>query len=112
VGRVLDAFVGGSVESKPRTVIRVELADSLAKAFEVRRFQADEFLETMLEEIGESLANGRNVKLPGFGTFRLLTKESRVGRNPKTLKETEIKARNIVSFHCSLKLKERLNEKR
>jgi integration host factor subunit alpha len=92
-----------------KTIIRAELATSLGSTFKLHRFQAEEFLEAMLEEIGAALARGENVKLTNFGTLKLLAKRSRVGRNPKTLQAAEIKARRAISFRPSLKLKARLN---
>ncbi|MDR0407253.1 MAG: HU family DNA-binding protein [Holosporales bacterium] len=94
---------------KTSTVIRAELARALAEAFKIHRLQSEEFLETTLEEIGAALARGESVKLTNFGTFKLLSKKSRLGRNPRTLEPAKIKARRVISFHSSLELKTRLN---
>ena len=58
-----------------------------------------------------ALEEGENVKLSGFGNFELRTKSERPGRNPKTGEEIPIKARRVVTFHSSQKLKNSVEEK-
>jgi integration host factor subunit alpha len=49
--------------------------------------------------------NGDDVKLSGFGNFNIRRKAPRPGRNPRTGESIPIKARNVVTFHASHKLK-------
>ena len=49
--------------------------------------------------------NGDDVKLSGFGNFNIRRKAPRPGRNPRTGEAIPIKARNVVTFHASHKLK-------
>jgi integration host factor subunit alpha len=51
------------------------------------------------------------VKISGFGNFELRTKSERPGRNPKTGEEIPIKARRVVTFHSSQKLKTSIEDK-
>jgi len=48
---------------------------------------------------------GDDVKLSGFGNFHIRRKAPRPGRNPRTGEAIPIKARNVVTFHASHKLK-------
>ena len=70
-------------------------------------------IETILEDIFdvvlESLKDKRKVKISNFGTFILRHKKSRIGRNPKTKKETVISERNVILFRPSKFLKNRVN---
>ena len=68
-------------------------------------------VEAFFEEIRAALEAGENVKLSGFGNFELRTKSERPGRNPKTGEEIPIKARRVVTFHSSQKLKNSVEEK-
>jgi integration host factor subunit alpha len=63
------------------------------------------------EEIRLALEQGENVKISGFGNFELRTKSERPGRNPKTGEEIPIKARRVVTFHSSQKLKTSIEDK-
>jgi integration host factor subunit alpha len=50
--------------------------------------------------------SGKDVKMSGFGNFNIRRKAPRPGRNPRTGESIPIKARNVVTFHASHKLKE------
>ena len=65
----------------------------------------DDFFETLITEIIKS----NNVKISSFGTFGVLHKKERIGRNPKTKVEANIFSRKVVKFKPSLLLKEKLN---
>jgi integration host factor subunit alpha len=43
--------------------------------------------------------------MSGFGNFNIRGKAARPGRNPRTGESIPIKARNVVTFHASHKLK-------
>ena len=67
--------------------------------------EASDMVDAFFEEIASTLEKGVGVKLSGFGNFDLREKAPRPGRNPKTGKEALIKARRVVTFHASAKLK-------
>ena len=65
----------------------------------------DDFFETLISEITKS----HKIKISSFGTFSVLHKKERIGRNPKTKIETKILSRKIIKFKASLTLKEKIN---
>jgi integration host factor subunit alpha len=65
-------------------------------------------VESILEMMGDALAEGENVKISGFGTFLLRDKTERLGRNPKTGIEVPITPRRVLTFRASKMLKERV----
>jgi len=62
-------------------------------------------LESLLNQIGNSMKNNQVVKLPGFGTFKVSERRARKGRNPITGEEISIQAKKVVRFTPSKKLK-------
>ena len=72
-------------------------------------------IENILEDIFDVLLQGlkesRKVKISNFGTFIIRHKKSRIGRNPKTKKETIISERNVVLFKASKEFKDFINLK-
>ena len=60
--------------------------------------------------IRESLIQGKQVKISGFGNFTLHDKDERPGRNPKTGEEVPVSARRVVTFHGGQKLKGRVEK--
>ena len=67
----------------------------------------DDFFELLIDE----LIKKKEVKISSFGTFKVIDKKERIGRNPKTRVVTKICARKIVKFKPSLKIKEKINNK-
>ena len=65
----------------------------------------DDFFETLISEILKS----NKAKISSFGTFSVLQKKERLGRNPKTKIEAKILSRKVVKFKSSSLLKEKLN---
>ena len=61
----------------------------------------DSFFESMIQE----LIKFNKLKISSFGTFQVLNKKARIGRNPKTKAEAKIASRKIVKFKPSLNFK-------
>ena len=66
----------------------------------------DNFFETLITE----LIISSKVKISSFGTFKIMNKSERIGRNPKTKVEAKITSRKVVKFKPSLFIKKRLNK--
>ena len=67
----------------------------------------DNFFEIMATELMRS----NKVKISSFGTFKVMSKKERIGRNPKTKIEAKITSRKVVKFKPSLIIKKKLNGK-
>ena len=93
------------------TLTKAEFSEILFEKVGLNKTEAKEMVETFFEEIRISLEKGESVKLSGFGNFELRLKSERPGRNPKTGEEIPIKARRVVTFHSSQKLKSSVEEK-
>ena len=65
----------------------------------------DDFFDTFSAELIKS----NKVKISSFGTFEVIDKKERIGRNPKTKDEAKITARKVVKFKPSLSIKKKLN---
>ena len=65
----------------------------------------DEFFSIIIS----NLCKKKSVKISKFGTFLIRSKNSRIGRNPKTKEEKEISKRDVVLFKPSKEFKDLLN---
>src|SRR5476651_2246057 len=83
------------------TVTRADLINKITQNNNLTRQQASEILKKTLEEIERALAGGDHVKISSFGTFSILQKKERVGRNPRTGKDAKISPRQVISFRAS-----------
>lgn len=88
-----------------RTLTKAELAEMLFQHVGLNKREAKDIVDAFFEEIRESLADGNEVKLSGFGNFQVRNKPPRPGRNPKTGEVIPIAARRVVTFHASQKLR-------
>ena len=86
---------------------KADMADRLFEELGLNKREAKELVEMFFEQIRDSLADNRPVKLSGFGNFDLRDKSERPGRNPKTGEETVVftcfnqdQALDSVDFGC------------
>ncbi|MHC4586730.1 MAG: integration host factor subunit alpha [Planctomycetota bacterium] len=68
-------------------------------------------IESLLEIIKNTLENGQDVLISGFGKFCVKEKTSRRGRNPQTGEDLLLGATRVVRFKCSTALKDKINGK-
>jgi len=88
------------------TLTKAELADLLFERLGLNKRESKDMVEAFFDIILATLVGGRDVKMSGFGNFNIRRKAPRPGRNPRTGESIPIKARNVVTFHASHKLKD------
>ena len=98
-----DAVILPSLETP--TLTKAELAELLFDRIGLNKRESKDIVEAFFDLLHEALVKGNEVKLSGFGNFTIREKGSRPGRNPRTGEAIPIKARNVVTFHASHKLK-------
>lgn len=93
------------------TITRSDFANRLRERFGVTTADAFKLVDIIFEEIRESLIHGEEIKFAGFGSFKILEKNQRMGRNPKTGAPAIISARRVVSFRPSNEFRKRVAKK-
>ena len=73
---------------------------------------SEKLLNSIFEIITEGLKRDNSLKITGFGTFKILNKKARVGRNPKTGETHQINSRKVVVFSPSVQVKNKINGKK
>jgi len=71
---------------------------------------ANKFLEDTINILISGLKKNNLLKINKFGSFKILSKNRRIGRNPKNNEQHEISERKIVSFKASDFLKKKIND--
>jgi len=87
------------------TLTKAELADLLFERLGLNKRESKDMVEAYFQFIHDALVSGEDVKLSGFGNFQVRRKAPRPGRNPRTGEAIPIRARKVVTFHASHKLK-------
>lgn len=85
---------------------KTELIQSVAKETGVSRSQAGKYVDAVLSTIQGALGSGEEVRLPGFGTFRVTQTKERQGRNLRTGQPMTIPAGRRAGFSAGSQLAE------
>jgi nucleoid DNA-binding protein len=88
---------------------KIELAKCIAEETGLTAVKAEQVVDAILEVIKDALRREESVILRRFGTFDVLAKRARVGRNPKTGEAAEIVARRVVRFKSGQVFKDAVN---
>ena len=96
--------------SKGTLVNKAQLIDAVAVAADLPKTVASRALDAVLDSISAALASGDSVALIGFGTFAVKDRAARIGRNPKTGAEIQIKAAKVPNFKAGKALKDAVGD--
>ncbi len=77
---------------------KADLIQKISKDNELTKAIAEQALNSVVEGISNALKEGETITLIGFGTFSVVERAARKGRNPQTGEEIEIAAKNVVKF--------------
>ena len=84
---------------------KAEIIDEIAKILKTKK-EAQAVVESLLKNISLALKKKEDVTLTGFGTFKVVKRNARKGRNPQTGEPIKIKASKKVKFVPGKALKE------
>ena len=75
----------------------------------IKKGKVEEILNLALTKVTQSLDDGEEVRLSGFGTFKTIDKDERFANNPRTGEQIVVPAKRVVKFTAAKALKEALN---
>ena len=84
---------------------KADLVNEVAKVVNTKK-EAQETVDCMISSITKALKKGEDVALAGFGSFKVVKRKARKGRNPYTGEEIKIKATKAPKFSPAKALKE------
>ncbi len=85
-----------------------DLVGEVANQTELTKKTSREAIDAVFSAITDSLATGEKVTLVGFGTFQVMERKARNGRNPQTGEIIQIPAKKVPKFAPGKGLKERI----
>ncbi len=91
---------------------KTELVDAVAAKSKLKKVDAKNAVEAVLEAIKDALVKDDTVQLIGFGTFKVSKRAARQGRNPRTGETIKIPASKVPSFSAGSALKDAVNKKK
>ena len=89
---------------------RDDLSNEIYKNLGFSKNLSSRIIEDFFEAIISEIIKSNKIKISSFGTFTVLNKKERIGRNPKTKIEAKIISRKVVKFKPSVSLKNKINQ--
>ncbi|QQK75781.1 HU family DNA-binding protein [Salicibibacter cibarius] len=88
---------------------KTDLINSVAEHADLSKKEASKAVDSVFDNITDTLKKGDKVQLVGFGSFEVRERSSRKGRNPQTGEEIEIPATKNPAFRPGKQLKDAVN---
>jgi integration host factor subunit alpha len=91
------------------TLTKAQIVETLFAQNIFTKTDSAKIIDTIFELIKQSLENGEDVLISGFGKFCVKEKQGRKGRNPYTGEPMSLAPRRVVTFKCSAVLRAKMN---
>ena len=85
-----------------------DLIKSIAQSARISRVTAEMGLNGLLSALEAAMKEGQRVTLVGFGSFSVVDRAPRTGRNPKTGETVPIPSRRVVRFRPGKELADKI----
>ncbi len=85
---------------------KAELVEQIAEKINLTKKDTERIVNIVFGSIMNSLSNGDKVELRGFGSFRVRSRNSRDGRNPRTGEAVAIPPKNVPFFKAGKELRQ------
>ena len=93
-------------------MVRSELLQKLCNLHpNILRRDIDKVLEIIFLEVEEALRGGKNIEIRGFGTYKIIKRKARIGRNPKNSELIQIPEKKAIKWKISKTFFNRLNKR-
>ncbi len=90
---------------------KTELVAAIAAKAELSKKDSEKALKAFTDTVAEQLKKGEKIQLVGFGTFKVVKRAARTGKNPQTGKAIKIPASKAPKFKAGKGLKDTVNKK-
>ena len=89
---------------------KTELVAAIAEQAELSKKDSEKALKAFIDVVSDELKKGEKIQLVGFGTFEVIERAAREGRNPLTGEKMKIKVSKAPKFKAGKALKDAVNE--
>jgi len=93
------------------TLTKANLVETVRDRCELTQKDSRKLVDKLVGSIKDTLVNGEDVLVSGFGKFYVKDKNKRRGRNPATGEDLMLGSRKVVRFKCSGVLRDKINGK-
>ena len=86
------------------------LAENINRQFGLTKSFSEKEINSLVFHLTNTVKTDKILKIKNFGTFRILNKKERIGRNPKSKEKFVISKRSVIVFKTSKSLNNKLNK--
>lgn len=97
-------------KKRVRTLTKADVVERVRDLTGLGWTESGSLVEGVLDVMKETLESGENLKISGFGSFLVRTKQPRRGRNPQTSVAIVIPRRRVLTFKPSQVLRQSLSD--
>ena len=94
-----------------KNLTRKDLSNKIHRNLGFSKIFSSNMVDVFFNALVLELTKIKKIKISSFGTFEIINKKDRLGRNPKNKIEAKISARKVIKFKPSNSVKEKLNSK-
>jgi DNA-binding protein HU-beta len=88
---------------------KTDLVAAVAADTQLSKDKAAVAVEAVIKHIQSALLDGNEVRIPGFGNFKVMDRKATTARNPRTGETVDVPASKVAKFSPAKGLKEALN---
>ena len=92
-----------------KKIKKIDIINNVSLSLGLSSNHSKKIINDLVEIIVNNIKSG-NLNLKNIGSFKIISKKERVGRNPKTKNVHLISARKSISFKASKKILNKLDE--
>ena len=92
-------------------MVRSDLLQKMCDLYpNILRKDIEKIVDVIFAEITKALCEGKNIEIRGFGTYKIVKRKARIGRNPRNSKSVQIPEKNAIKWKISKDFFNRLNK--
>ncbi len=93
-----------------QNISKKDLSNSIKFKMGTSLLLIEKVTDDIIDIVSRTLSSKKKIKIKNFGSFNIIQKKKRIGRNPKTKEIHYISSRNSISFKASNYVKKKINE--
>ena len=89
---------------------KADIVDIIATATGLTKVETEAVVDGFIQTVIDSMRNGKNIEIRGFGSFKVKKRKGRVARNPRTGEQVMVAEHFVPVFKVSKELKHLVDE--
>jgi DNA-binding protein HU-beta len=89
---------------------KADIVDVIASATGLTKVETEAVVDGFISTVINSLKDGKNIEIRGFGSFKVKKRRGRMARNPRTGEQVRVEEHYVPLFKVSKELKSIVNE--